>query len=123
MAELCAQVKAVLGNSAYHKVPLGGLFGYVGKMNERQRVTVKPMRFPGAAAAGGGGGGGGGGDGEAAARAAAAAASGSSLAALGAAYSVGHGGRGGAAKVRRTGAAEGEAGGKPSDGFMALTEE
>ena len=118
MAELCAQVRGVLGNSAYHKVPLGGLFGYVGKMNERQRVTVKPMRFPGAAAAAAGGGDGG----EAAARAAAAA-SGSSLAALGAAYSVAQGGRGGAAKVRRTGAAEGEGGGKPADGFMALTEE
>jgi DNA polymerase alpha subunit A len=52
MDALCGQVRRALGNSAYHFVPLGGLFAYVGKMNERQRVHVKPMRFPG----GGGGG-------------------------------------------------------------------
>ena len=53
-----------------------------------------------------------------------AAADGGKHACMGAAYSVAHGGRGGtAAKIRRTGAAEGEGGGKAADGFMALTEE
>jgi DNA polymerase alpha subunit A len=118
MDALCAQARDVLGHSAYHHVPLGGLFAYVGKMNERARVTVKPLSFPGAPA--------GGDEGAAAARAAAAtaaAASGSTLGALGPAYSVAHGGgRGAPAKARRVGAAEGE--GRPAtDGFMALTEE
>jgi hypothetical protein len=116
MDNLCAQVKAVLAHSAYHFVPLGGLFTYVGKMNERQRVTVKPMRFPGPMGGGGDGG-------DAAARAAAAAASASSLAALGAAYNVVHGSRGATAKMRRTGVAEGESAKAVADGFMALQEE